>query len=64
MEYANRPGIFAIFSDYDKKSKTGVLRYISDHIGNVPHKLRHKYTNLCTINTIPASDTAEYEIDE
>ena len=64
MDYAIRPGIFAVFSDYDWKNRTGILRYISDKISDVPHKLRRKYSNLCMVNTIPASDTVEYDIDE
>lgn len=64
MDYANRPGIFAVFSDYDRDAKTGVLRFISTGFTGVPRKLRKKYKDLCTINTIPINDSVEYDIDE
>ena len=64
LEYACRSGIFAIFSEYDRENKTGVLRYISNDESHAPRRLRKKYKNICTINTLPVNESVEYDIDE
>lgn len=64
LEYSQMPGIYAIFSDYDRKKKSGILRYIGNGLDEMVLEIIKKYTGLCTINTISDDDTEAYDLDE
>ncbi len=63
-DYSSKQGIYAIFSDYDRNSKKGILRYIGDGLDDIVVEIVNKYKRLCVINTTKIDDSEEYDLDE